>query len=762
MPDTIPFGSPPMASTPAPTPAASTPSSAFIPFGSAPITQPKGGTMSGKTKGMLGNAADMAAEAPNWGMRVGMNIGAAPLQIDLKIANAIKSNKTASKIVSAASSVLVPTPLQHLASMLNLNDPYVKGMDPFNAITPQTTGAIAQGLGANPSGAPVPSLLPDSLAKYTSPISPVTPAGFLQKLGDAATVASLAAGPSVSGAWKTAGLFGATGAAKDLSAGIQDPKQISKDAIWSSIFGLAVGTAGNLMSSLGSSEQLRTGVSGANLDAIQKSDPDLVASYINAAKNHGDSLESLRSKTPVAMMEDAFNSRADILTDKIIPEVGQAVGDAKQALGTSPLVINNSTGPVLAGRDAVNAMYDDINQNVMRMTGYGFGSVTDVEDHLPGLTSPGSSAESSLYQLPGREVQLTSAEENSLSRLQGYLDRLRDKPTAAAASDILSNINEDIGSWDNGKFGESSSRVQGALKYAYGQINSSIRATSPQLAAANDVYSQLMNLKESLAGAAGTDSQSSALMMRRVLSGDKSSSVVPLLDQLDEITAPYREGDNTTLVQHAVLGKWATDMFGSAGTKQLFAEGVAQGNQMSSELSSILGFPARFARQQLDNLFTALAPDPTEYAMSVANGTPMSMNPIIRKLDDLLTGEIKTPGAAQIVDGIQSTLKTMRVTSSNIEDISKALFKTWLLNGLTAPKPAGFPNNGVPGPLVSPPADVPQGQQSMANPSQQSAPVASAARSLTPPSTGQGMASQQRTLGTVAPGMSVSNTNMTV
>lgn len=598
------------------------------------------------------------------------------------------------------------------------------------------------------------------------PSSPATPAGFAVKAGQVGQLLTSAIAPEEIGALKLGALGAGMGASNALASGVQDPAQVTRDAIWGGLFGTTLGVGGNFLSHLGEQSQLRTGVAGVAQDAISKTDPSLLAQYINAGMNHGETLESLGSKTPIGIMEDEFDRRANILTDTLIPQAGQKLGEAKAAGASQPIVLRSDTGPVSAGSQAANSLLDDINSKVMAMTGHGFGLSGDVEEGLPGLTGSGQRSTPTVYQLPGREVQLSTKESGQLEDLYGYLQRLVQKPTAGVAADLVTNIDRDIGKWKDPQFGSSDSPVIGALKYARGAIQRTVKASSPVIEDALNTYSGLMNLKDDIARQAGREGQSAALAMRRVLSGDKNSAVVPILNQLDAVTAPFRGGDTSTLIQHSVLGKWATDMFGNETTKQLFAKGVAEGNNMASGLSSVLGWPKQFATRQLDKLFSSIAPNPADFAISVARGEPYSMNPVTRLLDK----ELESARAIPIIRGISNTLKSWGVSAHNLEPAAEGLFKVWIMQKLTQPKQPGFPlqTQGVPNAILPP--GIPQPNVQASAPS---SPLASAQpqsvqqaqqRSLTPPSTGQGMSAALRKggLDTIPNGMNLQNTNMSL
>lgn len=673
---------------------------------------------------------------------------------------------TASDIEQPFASVAA-TPVQIFAKMKGLPDPYSQGM-------PTATGNV--------------------------PIAPATPAGFLQKVGQAAQIGTMALAPETTGALKTAAVFGGAGVANDVAAGITNGKQILRDGIWSSILGLGMGIGGNFFSHVGASEVLRTGVNGVNESAISNSSPELVSQYINAAKNHGETLESLGEDTPVGIMEGKFMDRANDLTDRVIPQAGEAVGKAKAAAANLPLVVSKPGTQTLAGVDAVNALTDDINQRVMQMTGHGFGEVKDGTESLPGLDMGEQESSPVVYRLPGRDVVLSSKEEGQLQDLHGYLQRLQSKPLAGTASDILTNIDRDIGNWNTAQFGSSDSPVQGALKYARGAINNAIKGASPELAGANATYSALMDLKSTIGSEAGKAGQSGALMMRRVLSGDQATGpggVVPILNALDAATYKGTKltdipdllsdlnnptgagktagqyvnqlessGQLDSLIKNSVLGKWATDMFGNETTKQLFSKGVAEGHQMAQGGASIFGYPRQFVQNQINKVLNVMSPDPAQYALSVAGGSPISMNVVTRNFDKLLDAEIDTPVVGKLVSGVQDALKSIGVTGKNLEPAAKAIFKTWLMNRLTQPKPTGFPlqSSGVPNAILPTGVSQPQSGAPQSSSPLSTANTSAAVRSLTPANSGQAMSAQMRQGGasTMPNGMNLDNNTMSL
>lgn len=641
---------------------------------------------------------------------------------------------TANYIEKPIASV-VATPVQAIAKLLGQPDPYSNGMPNLGSILGQT-----------------PAI----------PIAPATPAGFLQKSGQIGQIGSALANP-VSTIGKNLVLGGAMGLSNSIAAGRNpfiDPAQVARDTVWGSIFGSLVGTVGSIAGHLAGAAQNRTGVVNAFYDAISQSDPALVAQYANAGFGHGKTLASLSDKTPVGLMKEKFRQVGQTLIDKAIPAAGKELGKARKAAAHLPIMSSSNEGSVLSGADAANDLLDKINNVTMEMTGHGFGIARDVpEEVLPGLTIGSEKGQSALYQLPGREVQLSNNESKQLENLMGYLQRIQDKPTASVVSDMLINIKRDLGTMRSSEFGQSNSPVEGALNYAYGQIRQVIGQTSPEVDAATSKYANLVGLKDALAVQAGKEGQSGALMMRRVFSGDQSDDVVPVLNALDNATRPFRPGDKTTLLQHSALGRWATDMSGNESVKQLFAQGVKEGNAMSSGAASLVGIPRSLVNKSLSATFGFIHPDPLQYALSVAKGSPQSMNPVARLLDS----EIKALDGTPLLTGMHDTLKSWGVNATAIKPFANQLIKYWIMQKLSQPKQPGFPLDtpGVPNTNYLVPGDQPQSQApSQPFSSAVSNQSASDARSLTPQSTGQGMSSQSRSLGigSLPDGMNVSNT----
>lgn len=532
--------------------------------------------------------------------------------------------------------------------------------------------------------------------------------GASQKAADVANIALMAATPEAGGIRSLGAIGAGSGLAQGLGEGDTNTPDLVKDTIAGGLFGAATGAGSRFLRWMGGVEQGKTGVVGQVVNELKNADPKMVGSYIDNTLAHAN---DVRVPTPDAMAEDAMVKRAEILVNKMIPEAGKAVGDAHAAVPNLPLSFTpeGSQAPIV-GAEAVHNITDEINTSIQNMTGHQFSSYENGGDaslHISGYpegadTSGLNASDQAVEKLPNRPgiADLTSLEHKQLSSLSNALDTLRQKPTVQTASDILKGINADIDRWSVPQFGENSgnSPVQGVLKHAYGVINNAIRGSAPALAEANDRFSALKGLQRDIGVVGGKTLRSASLLMRRVLSGDKSSEVIPVLDQLSKITQPYMGSDKSNLVQHAIIADWAKRTLGDVSTSGLLQQSVNRG---VNDASSIFGYPRQFVHNMIQKAVGGLSPDPAEYALSVASGKPYSMNPVIRGLDELAAHANTVP----ILGHFTKQLQAMGVTAHNVEPAAKALFKTWLLQSLTHPVNLSPTGGGV---SSLTPVDTPQ------------------------------------------------------
>lgn len=597
----------------------------------------------------------------------------------------------------------------------------------------------------DPFAGGVPSGLPSTLdgstpTENTSPIAPATPAGFLQKGGQALQVASTAYMPE-----KGIGKWALTGGANALGQSLanqQDPSSTLNNTIFGTLTGVGMGMLGDFGKFIGTSEKAKIGIEGtvqktetpvekvtsdlgdtadktpggqapgdpvspenapqiaSNIaNEIAHTSPELLNHYVQTTLDHA---ENMRVPTPVQVAENAMVKRAHIFMTQVLPKAGEAVGAAKDAARDLPISLGTGPGAIV-GHDAAQSIFSDVIQKVEQMTKHTFGSIEN--SGFEGGRTP------VLAQMHGSAIELNETEQKQLQSVYKALDGLANyKPTVGQALDQVVNLRKSLrGAIKKGDL-VTDSPVVGAVKYAIGAINDSVRNASPELASVLTNFSDLKNLQKSLAKNAGDDLQSANLMMRRVVAGDKSGHVIPILDQLTQVTDPFIKPSMAlkdpelqgNLVQHAILGKWATDQFGDESTKTLLQGYTSK----EKEAGGFLTYPRRFAAGVMNHALGAISPKPLEYAQSLGKGEAQSMEPIARTVDKIMA----SAEGNKLVGGFVTKLRQMGFTAKNLEEkIALPLARAYYMNKLNNPE-TGLSaqensNSGVPSAVV--PQDTP-------------------------------------------------------
>lgn len=497
-------------------------------------------------------------------------------------------------------------------------------------------------------------------------------ASIPQLAGDVVSTGAMLAAPESVGIKTMAGLGALSGVGQSLAQGNTDLGQLGQDTAVGGIFG---GVLGAGASSLAHGSQLLKGLTGVTPQVeneLKTASSDLVNNYADTAIDHE---SDIRTPTAHGVAEQAAQDRASILLHKVIPDAGQAVSDAKTAAGESPVMLTPKGVPPIAGSNVANSILNQVSQKVEAL-GHRFSTIGPDELSFSQHSTP------AITPIKGRSVNLDDSDKELLLNLQGQLQVLARKPTVQTASDIITNLDKEIGNAWNKNALTTDTPVTSILKQARGMINSSIGPSSPELAAAKANYSSLMDLKDQLAHEAGSDLQSASLMMRRVLSGDKSKDVVGLLDNLSRITQPYisptaSDAEKTNLVTHAVLADWATKNFGGASAKTLM-------NQYTSEGSSLLGYASRIANTVMKETVKGLTPEARQYALSISKGSPESLNFVTR----LAQTAMNSTEAIPLIGKVTEALNSHGINPNTAVPIVEKLIKTALLNKLSSPSPA--------------------------------------------------------------------------
>lgn len=555
-----------------------------------------------------------------------------------------------------------------------------------------------------------------------------------QVAGDTANALATAAVPEDTGILKMAGLGAGSAASQDIASGGFDPTKptassVSKllnDSMWGGIFGAGIQAAGGMATHFGEQEAASTGVTDAVKEAITTMPEDITAEAIAGASNHGKSLTGLNTPNAMGQAEQEFNNKTtQVLNMEKI--AGQAVGDAKKAQGNASLVMTTPQG-ILTGTQTANAIFDSVNQQMQDVMGYGMGDVT--QEGLQNLTSNTHSP--ILYQLPGKYKALASGEEDSLKVIQDQMELLKAKPTASVAADVIYNLKKE-GKIAANKFAGNASPIEGLANYAIDQVNASLRETSPDLARANYVYSNLASLVNDISQKAGTRGQVAPTFLERALAYKTNMAVLPTMNKIDFVASKGQNLDSlynffkgynaiedtgnfgaanlyahnavanevqngnlrNSLLQRTLVTDWATNMLGDASSRELLAKRIAQGAAMSEAqgISKWLGYAKGFANKVGSSAFRKISPDVEDYAMSVAKGRPLSMSPIWRNSIDKFTN---APESAPTRKAIGDFLHKNGITGQNIDTVIGKMLKTGLFLGTTNPQNFDNSNQDVP------------------------------------------------------------------
>lgn len=594
---------------------------------------------------------------------------------------------------------------------------------------------------ANSVGKPDP--FEQGIPHITGPSIPIvdamnmpSPEGFLRKAGNALSLATLAVSPELRGL-KLIGTAGLSGLGNSVGEG-NPAGQVVKDTIFSTMFGSALALAGHFSGFLGESEKVKTGVVGKVYQQIANTPEDLIKHYVTSTIAH---TNDVAKPPPDIIAADALKARANILFDRVIPEAGQAVGEAKKAARTLPIAIQDEAGNIaVSGKEAAQQVIQDIGQKVESMTGHIFGKVRGSELDYVQRSTP------AVLPASGSNIELTTSQISKLEKLQGYVEALQDNPTAGFASDMVKNIDQIIGkAWDNPK-SAAKDPVITAAKYARGAINRIISPAAPELAKANEAFSHLQDLAAQIGTEAGKKLQSASLAERRLMSGDKWN--YPFLTELSQVTQPFikaREAASNPilqgdLVQHAIVSDWAKMNYGDATTKTMMRQHFMR---EVDGATSFLGYPKQWVRSLARGAMGAMSPDPYQYALSVARGNPQSMEPLGRAFDsfvDSLEGK-------NVVSSFAKQFKGMGLSAKHAEEAALPLVKAFFFKQLTQPQT----QNQQPQPSI--PADV---SQQPLQPQEQSAapgrtlsvaqPTTQAINNVAPATSGQQFSSQARQL----------------
>lgn len=452
--------------------------------------------------------------------------------------------------------------------------------------------------------------------------------------GDALSTGTEAFVPGEMGIAKMAGLGAASAYGGSLSQGNSFDSQESIDsAKQGGLFGGALGILGKIPGAISTTEKFAGGFTPAMQKELQKGGENLVSDYIKIAKNSAKDYDN--PTVDQAVNADVMKG-VHILQHQVEPKIGEMMDNAQKLSGGFPIAVPQANGVAATGANALPLLKDDINNVMQKMTGHQLAEYATGEDSgldifnykgasTAGITGPDGSLVS---RLPDSSIDLDAADQKKLDYVAQQLNILGDNPTVKTASDILKNLDKKI-NWDKPIL-SSKDPVDGFIRYARGAINKTIAPAAPELAAAKTAWGKLQDIKGNLADAAGKDLDHLGLLARRTLYQGQDDKATTVLEGLYNAVKPYLPAGEPSYATKARIASFARNAFGG--------ERAVTGLGSSLSTGDVAGF-AGYRKQFLQSAFKAgkqvLAPNPEQYALSLARGKPYSFVPGIHNLEKL-------------------------------------------------------------------------------------------------------------------------------
>jgi hypothetical protein len=251
----------------------------------------------------------------------------------------------------------------------------------------------------------------------------------------------------------------------------------------------------------------------------------------------------IRATSPLTLAANKLDEAATSINEQT-SAAGEAVGEAKNALGATPIDNN-----------AVSTIATDFKTRALDQ--YGINLEPDEDGTIQANPAP------------GRTPPITTADANRIAQAYQRIVGLTDT-TARNAADVIKYLDNSINyaRGANGGFDPLESLLYSARK----PLDDAVRDAAPGLAEANDAFSTLKQLQTEVKNMAGGQQQRGELLMRRIFSGDKSGEVQNLFDKIKAVTG-------IDLINQAVLARFAIDTVGDSSQESLLTQmlgGAAQ------------------------------------------------------------------------------------------------------------------------------------------------------------------------------------------
>ena len=135
---------------------------------------------------------------------------------------------------------------------------------------------------------------------------------------------------------------------------------------------------------------------------------------------------------------------------------------------------------------------------------------------------------------------------------------------------------------------------------ATGNLNEKVRASAPELASANDVFSSLKDLQEKVKNFSGKNLQNGETVMKNLFNSNKSQDIQNLFSEIKDKTG-------IDLQKHATFAQHAIDTYGSDKVGSSVVKGLLEGKTgyeagkdvLSATLKKKLANPETIGREIL-------------------------------------------------------------------------------------------------------------------------------------------------------------------
>lgn len=360
--------------------------------------------------------------------------------------------------------------------------------------------------------------------------------------------------------------------------------------------------------------------------------------YVSHAQN---AVKDSAAPTPMEVAGQKAQSALKAL-DKKLQEAGQAKNSATEAVGKNP------AGTVIS--DAIAHLENGVKDR--------FGGLfKKIKDPQTGTVSE------TLTNDKGRSLKISDSDKSIINNVREKLNSVKNFPTVRRVDDVIDYIQQELYKSNKNLALPANKEVNGFLKEVAGTLNKKLKEVAgTEYTSANQNFSSLKYLRDTLNEALGTDANKGASLMKQLFS---PNGTMP-----KKLFADIQKTTGVDLVNEATLAKYAMEIAGDSRQQSLLAQ-VLEAPQSAMSKSGIINKAINYGVEKLQ--------DPIGKAKKLIQGeekptVSKPTNPYTSKPKIVPKGIESTfmeSGTANspILKGIKEYLKNPKVGLS-IEDVS--------------------------------------------------------------------------------------------